>query len=460
VSIWFFIGDSFDWLESHKRVSGVTRVTVELFFAAFSKMKNFEHVVPCVLARSADELASVDLADTLGYLALKLGKAKGLVVPLWGKTSPPERWPSPKSVDHALFTGVVWTPQYIELFHRLDSLGIGFSVLVHDIIPIEWPDLTTDEHHRIFVEWLKTVVMKAQIIFVSSQATKDQIYRWAALVGVDVVARIASVAFGSTELGSTLTAQDPADNTTTSQVNSNSFVLSVGTIDRRKNQTLLYKVWCRLISELGEDRVPQLVLAGRNDLKSKLDVETTHLINESNIVILENLSDAELSGLYRDCLFTVFPSLSEGYGLPVAESLQHGKLCLASGLTTIKEHAGDLPWYFDPTVEKSAYDVIRRAIERTDLRAETEQRIQQLYRPRSWTSTFQSIAEAIESDRCQRRGTASRSVPEDSPILTLNASLESGVVNHAFQLNKGYVEEDADLFRTFAKSDVKGAHRG
>src|SRR6516225_4558995 len=111
VSIWFYVGDSFEWLETHKRVSGVTRVTVELFFAASSQINYSEYIVPCALAPLAGklvgELASVDLADTLAYFASKTGKAissKGPVVPLWGNTSPPKLRLSPKPGDHILFT--------------------------------------------------------------------------------------------------------------------------------------------------------------------------------------------------------------------------------------------------------------------------------------------------------------------------------------------------------------------
>jgi glycosyltransferase involved in cell wall biosynthesis len=64
--------------------------------------------------------------------------------------------------------------------------------------------------------------------------------------------------------------------------------------------------------------------------------------------VLENVSDAQLALLYSACYFTVFPSRAEGYGLPVAESLGAGKLCVASNATSIPEVAGDLADYFDP----------------------------------------------------------------------------------------------------------------
>ena len=408
MKIWFSVGDSIDWLESHAAASGVIRVTVELFFAALNDQdkKHSGNIVPCVLTRLSTELASVGHVETLAYLACKTDRAipsKGLLAPVAPKAGPHEPSSSPQKGDYALFTGVVWSPTYSELFHRLSERGVEFCVFVYDIIPIERPDLVPDEHHRMFVEWLKIVGAKASIIFVSSRITKDYILRWAALVGVDVEARIVPVTFGSTEFGPSASVQELKRNPATARVNLDSFVLSVGTIDRRKNQAFLCKVWCRLIAELGKRRVPQLVLAGRNDLKAgDWDADTAKAMRSGRIVILEGLSNRDLAGLYRACLFTAFPSLSEGYGLPVAESLGQGKLCLASDLSTIKEHAGDLAWYFDTTVETNAYDVIRRAIERPDLRLAAEQCIAARYTRNSWASTFRSIAAEIQVENARQ----------------------------------------------------------
>ena len=94
-------------------------------------------------------------------------------------------------------------------------------------------------------------------------------------------------------------------------------------------------------------------------------------------------------------LFTVFPSYSEGYGLPVAESLMAGKLCVTSDLPVIREFADDFVWYFDPTDEKSAYERIRRAIEVPELRAAAENHIRERFVPVPWGRTFQAIRDAI-----------------------------------------------------------------
>lgn len=79
----------------------------------------------------------------------------------------------------------------------------------------------------------------------------------------------------------------------------------------------------------------------------------------------------------------------------------HGKLCLASALPSIKEHAGDLAWYLHPTDETSAYNLIRQAIENTDLRIAAEQRIVQLYRRTSWAFTFRTMVDAIKATQVE-----------------------------------------------------------
>jgi glycosyltransferase involved in cell wall biosynthesis len=377
-------------------------VTVELLYAAFENPEKFD-IIPCALPGSGYELAPVGLPETLAYFAAKTGKPPPPNSPAAAalpKVLHSEPGLAPKAGDHVIFTGVVWTPRYIALFDRLTAQGVEFSAFVHDIIPVERPDLVPDETHRMFAAWLNTVVERARVIFVSNRLIKDQILRWAVLVGVDVAARIVPVTLGGTDFGPLLSAQELKRDPAMVHVNWESFVLSVGTIDKRKNQTLLCKIWCRLISDLGAVRVPQLVIAGRDDLNlGRSDPAIANAIGKSQIVVLEGLSDQALAGLYRACLFTAFPSLSEGYGSPVAESLGCGKLCLASGLPAIKEHAKNLAWYFDPADEASAYDVIRRAIEKPDIRLAAERHIAQLYMRPSWSSTLQSMIEAIETAR-------------------------------------------------------------
>ena len=142
------------------------------------------------------------------------------------------------------------------------------------------------------------------------------------------------------------------------------FVLCVGTLEPRKNHTLLFQVWRRLVAKHGADKVPRLVLVGRvgwymEDFMRQL--KATGYV-EKTVVHLQGITNAELSELYDSCLFTAFPSFSEGWGLPITESLARGKVCVCSNVTSMPEAGGDHALYIDPYDTSGAYDLVDRLI--------------------------------------------------------------------------------------------------
>jgi glycosyltransferase involved in cell wall biosynthesis len=111
---------------------------------------------------------------------------------------------------------------------------------------------------------------------------------------------------------------------------------------------------------------------------------------------LRGLSDAELQQAYRSCLFTVFPSLSEGWGLPIAESLAHGKFCVASDRTSIPEVGGDLIDYFDPSDDDDAVAKIERPLLDPGYLTAREARVRAEYRPRTWTDCVHALISKLD----------------------------------------------------------------
>jgi glycosyltransferase involved in cell wall biosynthesis len=112
---------------------------------------------------------------------------------------------------------------------------------------------------------------------------------------------------------------------------------------------------------------------------------------DGKIRLVQDPTDAELRALYSGCLFTLFPSLYEGWGLPVTESLAFGKPCIASNRTSLPEAGGRLARYFDPDDLHDAYRVIRAAIEDRHGLAAWEQRVVREFRPVSWEETAEAI---------------------------------------------------------------------
>jgi glycosyltransferase involved in cell wall biosynthesis len=171
------------------------------------------------------------------------------------------------------------------------------------------------------------------------------------------------------------------------------YVLFVSTIEIRKNHGLLVRLWRLLIARHGADAVPILIFAGQigwmvDDLLADL-AASSYL--GGKIEHRPGLSDEELAEAYRGCLFTIFPSLCEGWGLPIAESLAHGKFCVASNRTSIPEVGADLIDYFDPSDDDDVLAKVERVLFEPGYLAAREARVQDEYRPTTWADCAHSV---------------------------------------------------------------------
>lgn len=92
-----------------------------------------------------------------------------------------------------------------------------------------------------------------------------------------------------------------------------------------------------------------LVIAGKIDhFTNRLrDFAKTHKVDKQ-IIFQNSLNDQALSRLYLRCEGLIFPSLSEGFGLPILEAFDHGAMVACSNIEVFKELYGSMPFYFDP----------------------------------------------------------------------------------------------------------------
>lgn len=114
-------------------------------------------------------------------------------------------------------------------------------------------------------------------------------------------------------------------------------ILCVGTIEPRKNQIALIRAFQQILAER-PDCGWRLTLAGNLHPAVAEEVRAASQ-PDSPIQFLGHVDDAELSALYAQCAFTAFPSIEEGFGLPILESLWHGKPCLCADFGAMGEVA-------------------------------------------------------------------------------------------------------------------------
>jgi glycosyltransferase involved in cell wall biosynthesis len=173
------------------------------------------------------------------------------------------------------------------------------------------------------------------------------------------------------------------------------FLLCVGTVEIRKNHTLLYYTY-KLAAERGIE-LPQLVIVGASGwLSHDLQYLVKHdPAMKDKIVLLNKISDTGLSWLYQNCQFTIYPSMYEGWGLPIAESLAYGKVCIASHTSSMTEIANDLIDYFSPYDSAECLKAIEFYLD-TNNRVDKEREIRSKYKPISWGNTYRQVLQSIE----------------------------------------------------------------
>ncbi|MGQ9716465.1 MAG: glycosyltransferase family 4 protein [Anaerolineae bacterium] len=142
------------------------------------------------------------------------------------------------------------------------------------------------------------------------------------------------------------------------------YVLSVGTLQPRKNFVRLIRAFARLPAT-GR----MLVIAGSRGwlYESVLEEAARH---PDRVRVLGFVEDADLPALYRGADLFVFPSFYEGFGLPVLEAMACGVPVVCSGVSSLPEVAGDAALLVDPEDEEGLSQAMERVLEDEGLRQE------------------------------------------------------------------------------------------
>ena len=123
------------------------------------------------------------------------------------------------------------------------------------------------------------------------------------------------------------------------------FIMYVGRPTPHKNLGRLIEAFALLQKARPE---LHLVLAGKKDANYEQHARRVYDENIPNVVFTDFISDAQLRWLYEHCSAYIFPSLSEGFGLPGLEAMVHGAAVVSSNATCLPEIYGNAAAYFDP----------------------------------------------------------------------------------------------------------------
>ena len=177
------------------------------------------------------------------------------------------------------------------------------------------------------------------------------------------------------------------------------FVLAVGTLEPRKNLPRLVEAY-RALPDAVQERNPLLV-AGRVGWEAGETLDALDALGD-RCRLLGRVSDARLATLYARCTVFAYPSLAEGFGLPVLEAMQAGAAVLTSDRSSLPEVGGDAVEYADPTDVASIRAGLERLLADDARRAELSRRGRDRAASFSWGHHAELTLRALE--RAATRG--------------------------------------------------------
>ena len=172
------------------------------------------------------------------------------------------------------------------------------------------------------------------------------------------------------------------------------FVLAVGTLEPRKNLPRLVEAYRRLDGELTARH--RLVVVGANGWQTGETLDALRSLGE-RCTVLGYVSDAALAELYRRCAVFCYPSLGEGFGLPVLEAMAAGAAVLTSNVSSLPEVGGEAVEYADPLDVASIAAGLQRVLGDEAHRAELGHRARERAREFSWDGFAERVLGVLEA---------------------------------------------------------------
>ena len=239
----------------------------------------------------------------------------------------------------------------IDVFHGMDHVGVPFVgksgkyvATVHDVIPLILPETFTLRHRLVARAALARVRQTADLAIVPSRAVRDDVVRHLGLPDDRVV-----VTPEGCEPRFRPASAPTVDEAVVRYRLPPRYLLAVGIRDPRKNITALLHAFARLRRAGRIDAGLRLVLAGARGRLDEPAFRTARSLGLDQAVMFPGfIDDDHLPALYSGAALFVFPSLYEGFGLPVLEAMACGVPVVTSDAASMPEVAGGAALLVDP----------------------------------------------------------------------------------------------------------------
>jgi glycosyltransferase involved in cell wall biosynthesis len=249
-----------------------------------------------------------------------------------------------------LSAGVSW--EQIDVLHGLDQSGIPlffkagkYVVTIHDVIPLVLPWAFPPRHRWVLATAFARIRKQADMVIVPSLAAAEDVVQCLRVERE----RIRVIPMGCD--GRFKPLGEPARMATTRRRYHlpERYILFVGTLEPRKNIHTLLQAFAHVKAGAPQDDLTLVIAGGKGwgDVDYQATVDGLKL--QDHVRFIGFVEDDQLPDLYRGALVFVYPSLYEGFGLPVLEAMACGTPVITANRTSLPEVAGDAALLVDPT---------------------------------------------------------------------------------------------------------------
>ncbi|ABU60168.1 glycosyltransferase family 4 protein [Roseiflexus castenholzii] len=300
--------------------------------------------------------------------------------------------------------------RFVEVFHASDQLpyappGAATVLTIHDLTTRRFPDMHVAENVALHAAKERFARDRADRIIAVSEATRRDIVCELGIPPerISVVYEAADVRFrprAPDETCSVLARYDIAHG---------AYVLSVGTLEPRKNYIRLIEAYAVLCARYAADarRLPPLIIAGGYGWKHDAILAAPERAGVAGQVrFIGRIPDDDLPALVAGARLFVYPSLYEGFGLPPLEALASGTPVVVANTSSLPEVVGDAGLYCDPYQVSDIARQIAALLDSEDLALRLRhagiERAKQFSWERAARETLAVYAQA-RAERCARR---------------------------------------------------------
>jgi glycosyltransferase involved in cell wall biosynthesis len=225
------------------------------------------------------------------------------------------------------------------------KLGLKFAFYIHDLIPIDFPEYVRASGYSDHLKRMDTVSFCADMVIVNSEATKTSFLSWCENQELRLPeCEVAYIGVEESFFESPAEEFSPALETLDQQ----SYFTYIGTIEPRKNHLFLLQIWRDWI--LRGITPPKLVIVGKRGWENQ---NVFNFIDQCEaikpyVVELSDLSDSGLKRVIRGAKALLFPSFSEGWGMPLIETQAMGTPVICSDIPVFHEASSGLATFINP----------------------------------------------------------------------------------------------------------------